>query len=422
MGSTIVEKILARASGRSRVAPGDYVEIVTGRPTVIAPHSAMDKGAGLILEWGAKVFDPTRIKIVDGHYGATASHNAAESRRWMRAWARTMGVPDENIYELGRQGIENMVAVEQCWPLPGTCYFQGVDGHISTAGALGAFASALSYGTAAYLLTGRTWAKTPPSVKLVACGTPPAGTCPRDVSEYVLGRLGPSGAVGMVLEWTGPYIDGLTMEGRFSICSQALFTGAWTAIMNPDDRALAYVGARTREAVEPLVSDADAAYARVVEFDVSAIPPQIVPPPKRHVVVPVGELEGRPINRGFIGSDANAWIDDLRLAAHVLRGRTIRRDVILNITPGTVSVLKRALDEGLVRTFVDAECVVPTPNEGMEWGANTPLAGGDVCIATGQTNYPGRMGSGDAEIYLANPATVAASCVEGRIADPRRYL
>ncbi len=422
MGSTITEKILTKASGRAKVAAGDYVEVTTPCPTVIAPHSAMDKGAGLILDWGDRVFDPRRVKIVDGHYGATASHNAAENRRWMREWARTMGIPEENIYDLGRQGIENMVAVEHCWALPGTCYFQGVNGHISTAGALGAFASALSYGTAAYLLTGKTWAKVPRSVKLVLRGTPPAGTCPRDVSEYVLGRLGPSGAVGMVLEWTGPYIDELSMAGRFSICSQALFTGAWTAIMNPDRRTLTYVGERTGAPFEPLVSDPDAEYARVVEFDVSSIEPQVVPPPKRHVVRPVRELEGVPVNRGFIGSDANAWIDDLRIAARVLRNRKIRRDVILNVTPGTVTVLKQALDEGLIRVFVEAECVVPTPNEGMEWGANTPLARGDVCIATGQTNYPGRMGSNDAEIYLANPATVAASCIEGKIVDPRRYL
>jgi 3-isopropylmalate/(R)-2-methylmalate dehydratase large subunit len=422
VGSTVTEKILARASGRSKVAPGEYVEVTTRCPTVIAPHSALDKGVGLIQEWGAQVYDPTRIKIVDGHYGATASHGAAENRRWMRAWARAMAIPEENIYDLGRQGIENMIAVEHCWPLPGTCYFQGVNGHISTAGALGAFASALSYGTAAYLLTGKTWAKVPRSVKLVVQGTPQPGVCPRDISEYFLGRLGPSGAVGMVLEWTGPYVERLGMDGRFSICSQALFTGAWSAIMNPDERTLDYVKARTSEPFEPLVSDADAEYARVVEVDVSAVEPQVVPPPKRHIVKSVRELEGVPINRGFIGSDANAWLDDLRVAARILRYHKVRRDVILNVTPGTVGVLRRALDEGLIQVLIDAECVVPTPSEGMEWGANTPLADGDVCIATGQTNYPGRMGSDRAEIYLANPATVAASCIEGQIVDPRRYL
>jgi 3-isopropylmalate/(R)-2-methylmalate dehydratase large subunit len=212
------------------------------------------------------------------------------------------------------------------------------------------------------------------------------------------------------------------MDGRFAICSQALFTGAWTAIMNPDRMTMAYVEARTTESFEPLVSDPDAEYAAVREFDVSRLEPQVVPPPKRHIVKHVRDVEGVPINRGFIGSDANAWIDDLRLAAKILKGRKIKRGVILNITPGTVTILKHALDEGLIRTFVEAECVVPTPNEGMEWGANTPLAAGDVCIATAQTNYPGRMGSNDASIYLANPLTVVASCIEGAIVDPRKYL
>ncbi len=422
MGLTIVEKILSQAAGAQSLSPGDYVEIRPRCPTVIAPHSAVDKGCGLISEWGARVYDPAQIKIVDGHYGATASHNAGENRRWMREWAGKMSIPEENIFDLGRQGIENMVAVEQCWPLPGECYFQGVNGHISTAGALGAFASALSYGTAAFLMRGMTWVRVPDTLRIVVKGSPGPGVCPRDVSEYILGQLGPSGAVGMVLEWTGPYIDGLSMPGRFSICSQALFTGAWTAIMNPDGTTLDWVRSRTRQPFEALTSDPDCVPADTVQFDVTGLEPQAVPPPKRHLVRPLRELVGTSINRGFIGSDANAWIDDLRLAARVLKGRKVRHDVILNITPGTVSVLKQALDEGIIRTLVEAECVVPTPNEGMEWGANTPLADGDVCIATGQTNYPGRMGSDRAEIYLANPAAVAAASIEGRIVDPRDYL
>jgi len=150
--------------------------------------------------------------------------------------------------------------------------------------------------------------------------------------------------------------------------------------------------------------------------------PQVVPPPKRHLVQPIQELEGTPVNRGFIGSDAGSWIEHLRMAARILQGRKIHPRVVLNITPGTTNILRQALDEGLIKTFVDAECVVPTPNEGMEWGANTPLSADEVCIASGQTNYPGRMGSEEAQIYLANPMTVAASCVEGRITDPRKYL
>jgi 3-isopropylmalate/(R)-2-methylmalate dehydratase large subunit len=170
------------------------------------------------------------------------------------------------------------------------------------------------------------------------------------------------------------------------------------------------------------VSDPDARYAKVFELDVGRLEPQVVPPPKRHLVKSIKELEGTLINRGFIGSDAGSWIEHLRMAARILKGRKIHPRVVLNITPGTTNILRQALDESLISAFIDAECVVPTPNEGMEWGGNTPLSADEVCIASGQTNYPGRMGSEEAQIYLANPMAVAASCLEGQITDPRKYL
>ena len=180
--------------------------------------------------------------------------------------------------------------------------------------------------------------------------------------------------------------------------------------------------ARTKENFEPQVSDPDAQYSMVYEFDVSRLEPHVVQPPKRHTVASVKDLAGTAINRGFIGSDAGGWLDHLRMAAQILKGRKIHPGVVLNITPGTTNILRQALDEGLFKIFIDAECVVPVPNEGMEWGANTPLSDDEVCIASGQTNYPGRMGSEKAQIYLANPMTVAASCLEGKIVDPRKYL
>ena len=225
-----------------------------------------------------------------------------------------------------------------------------------------------------------------------------------------------------MIEWMGPVIDALSMDERFSLCSLVLFIGAWTAIINPDKKTIDYVGARTKEPFEPQVSDPDARYAKVYEFDISNLEPQIVAPPKRHTVKLVRDLEGTPINRGFIGSDAGGWLEHLRMAAQILKGRKIHPGVVLNITPGTTNILRQAVDEGLFKTFIEAECVVPVPNEGMEWGSNTPLSADEVCIASGQTNYPGRMGSEEAEIYLANPMTVAASCLEGKITDPRKYL
>jgi 3-isopropylmalate/(R)-2-methylmalate dehydratase large subunit len=422
MGKTITEKILAKAASRKEVSPGEYIEVGSRCPTPMGNFGSLRGGLEFCAEWNVGVFNPKLIRIVDGHLGATASHNAAKSRMGARQWAATVGIPEENIYTLGRSGIENMFSAERAWALPGEVYLQAVNGHSSGSGALGAFATTLSYGRGEYFMTGKTWMRVPRSIKVVVNGTLPKGTCARDVFEYFLSQIGPTGAGGAALEWTGPVVDRLSMGERLSLCSFAIFTGAWTAIINPDQKTLDYVRARTQENFEPQVSDPDAQYAQIYELEVSNLVPQVVPPPKRHIVKPVKELEGTPINRGFIGSDAGSWIEHLRMAARILQGKKIHSRVVLNITPGTTNILRQALEDGLIKTFVDAECIVPTPNEGMEWGANTPLSDDEVCIASGQTNYPGRMGSEAAQIYLANPMTVAASCIEGRITDPRKYL
>jgi 3-isopropylmalate/(R)-2-methylmalate dehydratase large subunit len=422
MAMTLVEKILARAAGRDRVVPGDYLEIVPTTNTALAAHTSKSKGLPIMIEKGWRVFDPERVMIVDGHLGASASHRAAETREIARKWMAAMGVPSKNFFRLGRGGIENMVAAEQCWALPGGTYFQGANGHVSTAGALGAFVCALSAESLAYLVRGKTWVKVPTTLRVNVVGQPPRGVYPRDVSESLLREIGPTGAVGSVIEWGGDYIDNLSMDGRLAICSQALFSAGWTAIVNPDQTTIDYVSRRTTAPFDPLVSDPDCTYVRTLTIDISTLEPLVVVPPTRFDIRPIGDVVGTPITKGFIGSDAGGWLDDLRLAGRVLRGRTLHPEVVLNITPGTVEILKAALREGWLEAFIEAECVVPTPNEGMECGYNTPLECDDVCIATGQTNYPGRMGSETAQIYLANPAVVAASCIEGMIADPRPYL
>jgi 3-isopropylmalate/(R)-2-methylmalate dehydratase large subunit len=420
MGKNITEKILARAAGRAEVSPGDYIEVSSRCPLTMS--YSLGRGMDEIERLGVKIFNPKLVNVVDGHNGSTASHKAAETRKEVRRWAKAQGIPDENIYELGRQGIEHVVAAEHAWALPGECFFQKVNGHTTTLGALGAFAITLSYGSSAYLITGKTWLKVPESVKIIVKGQIPKGVYERDIFEYVLGRMGPSGAVGAVMEWSGPAIDEMALDGRFTLCSLALFTGAWTAIVNPDQKVLDYVKARTKEPFEPLISDADARYAQVFEFDVSDLVPQVVPPPERYHVKPVTEVAGLNVNRGFIGSCADSRISDIRIAAEILKGRKLPPDVILNITHGSVEVYKQSAREGLVEILLDAGCVLPSPACGMCFGANTPLVAGDVCVSTGTCNYPGRMGSRDAEIYLGSPAFVAASCVEAKMTDPRNYL
>lgn len=426
MGKTIAEKILARASGRKSVSPGEYITVKSRCPIIFGHHSFdtfMDRGLGLVAKLGVKIFDRTKVVIVDGHGGASSGSNIAEIRWAAQQWAHEMGLPPENILNLGRGGIENMISAERPYALPGETFFQGCNGHLSTVGALGAFPCALSHGSGAYLMKGTTWVRVPKSVKIALKGRmQEKGVYARDIFEFVLQQIGPMGGMGGVLEWVGPVVDDMSMDERFSLSSSAIFTGAWTSIMNPDEKTTEYVKSRTKEPFEPLRSDPDAEYARIYEFDVSDVEPLVVPPPKRYIVKTVRELEGTKINRGFIGSDSGGWFEHMQVAARILKGRRLPHDVILNITPGTVGILLRIMETDILRTFVEAGCVVPDPNEGQEAGLNTLLAAGEVCIASAQTNYPGRMGSREAEIYLANPATVTASCLEGHIADPRKYF
>jgi 3-isopropylmalate/(R)-2-methylmalate dehydratase large subunit len=421
MGKTISEKILAKDGGKTEVSPGDYVSVSSSRP--VTALMAMGRGGGQFLAIGAKkLFDPKRVVVIDDHPGVTATAGVEEGRAETIRWAKKYGIPRSNIFMMGRNGIGHIVAAERCWALPGTVYLSITNGHTTTLGGMGSFAITLSYESGAYLATGYTWIRVPETVKFNITGELGEGVMAIDVFEYVLGQIGPAGAPYQVMEWTGPVIDQMSMDGRFSLCCNALFVGAKTGIVNPDQKTIDYVSARTEEPFEPIVSDQDAEFAKTYNYDVSDLEPQIVPPPKRYVVKPVKEYTGVKINRAYIGSCTNARIEDMRIAAKILKGAKIHPDVRLNITHGSVNILKQSVQEGLYEIFIDAEAELPSPCCGMCYGQNTPLAAGDVCISAGTCNYDGRMGSMNTKIYIANPAAVAASAIEGKITDPREYL
>jgi 3-isopropylmalate/(R)-2-methylmalate dehydratase large subunit len=346
----------------------------------------------------------------------------AESRAASFRWAKDVGIPEENWVILGRCGVGHVVAGEKVWALPGTVYLSNTDGHTTTLGGLGSFAVTLSSEGSAYFATGVTWLRVPPTVKYNITGELQDGVTARDIQEYTLGETGPASCSYMMQEFTGPTVEAMGMDGRFTLCSNALFYGAKSAIINPDATTVSYARARTKKDFEPLVSDPDAEFAKTYEFDVSDLDPQIVPPPKRYIVKPVQEFLGTKVNRGFIGACTNSRIDDMRLAARILKGTKIKPDVRLNITHGSVNILKQSVQEGLYEIFIDAGVEMPMPCCGQCYGQNTPLAAGDFCISTGTCNYHGRQGSMDARIYIGSPATVAASCIEGEITDPREYL
>jgi 3-isopropylmalate/(R)-2-methylmalate dehydratase large subunit len=422
-GKNVVQKILARAAGKEEVATGDYLVVRSSRPVTLV-GDYLEKGAIQVMECGVKkVFNPNLIKIVLGHAGAGGDKAIGESRRKIRLWAEAVGVPRENILDLGQQGVEHIIAGEQCWALPGELYFSVADGHSTALGALGGLAVPLSYESGAYLIRGFSWMQVPEVARFTLTGTTKEGVFIRDVQEYILGQIGATGTPGQVILWDGSYVAGLSMDGRFTLCANALFSSAWTAIIEADQVTVDYVRACSKEAYTPLYGDSDAEYAQQRFFNVSAVEPQIVPPPERTHVFPVSVYEGTKITKGHIGACTNGRMEDMRVAARILKGRKVHPDVMLNITPGSVSIYRQCLKEGILEIFVDAGVFLPAPCCGQcSSGSNTPLGDNDVCISSGTCNYPGRMGSEKAEIYLGSPATIAASAVAGCITDPRNFL
>jgi 3-isopropylmalate/(R)-2-methylmalate dehydratase large subunit len=425
MGKNIVEKILAKAVGRSEVIVGEYLpEVRSNRPMPCNVPNKSPRGlreAG-VIDFGG-LHDPKILKmVVGGHEGAGGGPEIGEARRKARATLKELGVPDENVLSMGQGGIEHVVAAEKCWALPGSIYFSPIDGHVTTNGALGALAIPLSYASVAYLSTGYTWIQVPEVVKIVLKGFLHTAVTARDIVEYLIGKLGPAGTPGQVMEWAGPLVDQMDMDARFTLCSNALFTCAWTAIVNPDEKTIAYVTPRTEEPFEPLVSDPDASYANVMEFDLSDLEPQIVPPPGRDKVFPVSAYEGLKFTRSFIGSCSNGRLDDLRLAAKILKGRKVHPGIELNITAATQNIYRQCVREGIIEIFSEAEAFIAAPCCGMCQKYNTPLGADEVCLSSATHNLPGRGGHDTAQVFLCSPATVAASAVTGELTDPRKFL
>ena len=423
-GQNIVHKILARAAGKESVEVGDFVHV---RSTCITPIGGDGMGQG-IKEFDPRakpsVFDPAKVAIVTGHGGAGGNLSVVgNNRAKVKRWAQAVGIPRENVFDLGHQGVEHIVSGEMAWALPWEVYLSVVDGHTTALGALGGVAIALSYGASEYITKGFTWIQVPPVARITLTGKAKPGVFARDVYEYVLAKIGPNGTPSQVVLWDGDYVAGLDMDARFTLCANALFSSAWTNLIAPDETTLKYVRERTSAELRPLRGDPNAEYAQELTFDVSKIEPQVVPPPERHHAADIAKYVGTKISKAHIGTCANGRYEDLKLAAMVLKGQKVHPDVMLNITAGSTNIYKRCLKEGIIEIFMDAGVFLPPAACGMcAGGKNTPLADGDVCVSSGTCNYPGRMGSKKAEIYLASPATVAASAIAGEVTDPRKYL
>ncbi|MEM3551651.1 MAG: homoaconitase large subunit [Candidatus Bathyarchaeia archaeon] len=414
----ICEKILAAASARREVRPGEIIEakVDMAMANEITGPLAIEAFRKIGVE---KVWDNRRIVMVLDHQVPADSVNSAELHKIMRKFAMEQGIP--YLYDVGHGGICHQIMVEKGHVRPGELII-GADSHTCTYGALGAFGTGVgSTEIAAVFATGKIWLKVPETIKFNVYGEFQKFVTPKDLILKIIGMIGVDGAIYKAMEFDGPTIKSLDVGGRMTICNMAVEAGAKTGIINPDEKAITYVKEKTNKPFKPLKSDVNADYEELIDFDVNKLEPQIACPHSVDNVRPVSEVEGTPINQAFIGSCTNGRIEDLRIAAKFLKGKKVKEGVRLIITPASQEVYMEALKEDLLDIFVEAGACVCNPTCGACFGGHMGLlADGETCISSSNRNFIGRMGSKKAQIFLASPATVAASAVMGVITDPRR--
>jgi 3-isopropylmalate/(R)-2-methylmalate dehydratase large subunit len=416
----ITEKILAKASGKRAVHPGEIVDI---NVDMIMVHDLTGPLAVEAFEKIGiqKVWDNQKVVVILDHQVPAESVKAAELHKTMRQFAKDQKL---RIYDIGRGGICHQVMPEKGHVVPGTVIV-GADSHTCTYGAFGAFATGIgSTEAAAVFATGRIWLKVPEAIKLNVTGQFQKYVTPKDLILSIIGRIGVDGAIYKSAEFTGPTIKSMSIAGRMTLCNMAVEMGAKNGIIEPDETTRKFLEGRTSQALpnfESLKSDKDAVYERTVEFDVSKLEPQVACPSSVDNVKPVSEVGNVPIEQAFIGSCTNGRIEDLRLAAQVLKGKRVKDNVRALVIPASQEVYKQALNEGLLEIFTDAGAMVCGSACGPCLGGHIGLLAADeVCVSTSNRNFIGRMGSTQASVYLASPATVAASAVTGKITDPRK--
>ena len=413
----IFEKILARASGRPETKPGD---IVDARIDVAMIHDLT--GPMTVQSWNkiglAKVWDPSRIVVIFDHLVPPSTEQAAKVQNEVRKFVAEQGIP--NFYEMGRGGVCHQVMPEKGHVRPGELIV-GADSHTVTYGAFGAFATGIgSTEMAAVFATGKLWFRVPKAIKIQARGTLGEFVMGKDLVLDVIGKLGISGANYRGLEFTGGAVDTMSIDGRMTLCNMSIEAGAKAGIVLPDHRTINYLQGRAKASFTPIVSDQGAAYERELVLDAAALGPQVALPSSLERIRPVEEVIGTKVDQGFVGSCTNGRIEDYRVAARILRGKKIGRNVRLIITPASQEVYRQCLREGLLETFIESNAIVTNPGCGACIGIHLGVLGpGDVCISSSNRNFIGRMGSVEAKIFLASPATVAASMLRGEITDPR---
>jgi 3-isopropylmalate/(R)-2-methylmalate dehydratase large subunit len=416
MGMTITEKILAKHSGKKVVKPNELLwvklDIVLGND-ITAPISIKE-----FYKIGAKkVFDKNKVVLVPDHFTPNKDIKSAEQAKILRDFAREQKL--KYYFEVGKMGIEHALLPE-CGIVTAGDAIIGADSHTCTYGALGAFSTGVgSTDLAAAMVSGEIWLKVPETIKFVFNGKLNKWVSGKDLILYIIGNIGVDGALYKAMEFTGDTIRNLSMESRLTMCNMAIEAGAKSGIIEPDEVTKEYLKNRSIRKPVFYYSDKDASYSQIIEYDTSKIEPQVAFPHLPSNIKPISKVGKINIDQVVIGSCTNGRIEDMRIAAKVVKGKKVNKNVRAIVIPATQFVFKQMIREGLMEAFIDSGFAVSTPTCGPCLGGHMGvLAEGERAIATTNRNFVGRMGHPKSEVYLANPAIAAASAILGRIASP----
>ncbi|MFW6120723.1 MAG: 3-isopropylmalate dehydratase large subunit [Petrotogales bacterium] len=418
MLSTISEKILARASGKKEVKAG---EIVDANIDLAMSHD----NAALVLKIFKKIDKPNvwnaeKIVIVLDHRTPANTIHSAESHKLIREFIKKQNI--KNFFDVG-EGISHQVLPEKGFIHPGMLIV-GTDSHTTTNGAFGAFATGIgATDMAAVWSTGKLWLKVPPTIKFNISGKLSKYVMSKDIILSLLGIIGTDGINYKACEFYGDTVDNMSIDSRMCLSNQAMEGGAKVAIVPPDEKTVDYLKPRMEKTYETIRSDEDAKYEKTFDFDVTDLEPQVACPDKVDNVKPVGEVTGIKINQVVLGSCTNGRLEDFDVAASILNGKNISRNVRMIVVPASRSVYLHSIKRGYIEIFLKAGATIVNPGCGPCLGLHQGvLASGECTISSTNRNFKGRMGSPSAQIYLASPATIAASAVKGEITDPRDMI
>ena len=421
----IVEKILARGSGKSSVAPDDVVfadvdkvmmHDVSG-PGVLKVFDKLKK-QGISVD---KLWDPTKVWVAEDHFVPSADKMSAENIVKLSNFTKQYGIEKHFKYGMGQYGICHTISHEEAMVMPGDVYVGG-DSHTNTTGALGAFACGLGHTDIAYvLLNGNIWFKVPETYYFKLNGKLPDHVMAKDVILKIIGDIGNDGGAYRTMQFGGSGIDEMSVESRLTLCNMTTEAGAKNGIVEPDQKVVDYLSKRGATNFNLVTGDPDAEYSKIFEYESSEMEPMISKPFSPDNTCVVGEAPSVELDKSYIGSCTGAKYEDLEAAAKILKGRKVK--IRTEVLPAAISIYQRAMENGLLKIFLDAGVTVGPPTCGACCGAHMGvLAKDEICISTTNRNFPGRMGHIESQTYLSSPMVAAASAVTGKITDPRDLL